>query len=350
MSEPQDLTVRNQEDYARNVALASAALARIDAQSILENWTPERRDQEKVEALLPYYRANSDPASKAAKQAMLDEYLSEQGDSAIILSDTSFPELYAILAQQTQTLNSVHGVNFEPPPIILQDGLFSAHKTPLLFRNDAVIIDKKYFENKYEKLQFVSAIGHELGHRYQRSDEELKLFIKANELELTLLDDDIQRVRGMEAEADFDARRVSPPGAMASFIRDYVYDAATAIGYVAKSNPHLSISEAVASYNRLSVQERQQINNQLGSLSYVEREKFFIPGIRALDAYASNDAHLLLEDRLDLLAALDRYPAVLSCRNVQFDGSATIIEATNCGPGDVPLVVNGVPTSNRVRQ
>lgn len=350
MSEPIDITVRTEADYRRNAAMANATEVRILKQAYDEAWPIERRNEALVEALLPYYRANTDPASPAANEALLNEYLQEQGDDAEILDTEKNATLYATLAQQTRTLNAVHGVNYPPPPIILVNGLKDDKHTPLKFENDAVLIDRAFFEQHANDPNLASAIAHELGHRYQRSEEKLRLYIKINELGIKPSEHDYALNRSLEAAADFDARRVSAPGAFSNFLKDALRSDAVALGQYMATNPSLTKENAVESWNSLTTEKQEQLKKEAEALPAAMKESYFTRGIEAIDAVNDNPEHPKLQDRFALQDALNRNPVVLSCRNIQFDGDTHIIEATNCGPRNVPLIVDGLPTGNRVRQ
>lgn len=323
---------------------------RLRAQASSEKWSNDRLNETLVDTLFPYYRANTDPASPAAGEALRAEYLKEQGDDAIMLNPKEYADLYTALEQQTRVFNAVHGVNYVSPPIIVVDGLQDADATPMKFDHDAILIDKKFLDNQRNNPTLITGMAHELAHRYQRNDNYLRAKFKANEMEIEITASESALSRSMEAEADFDARRVSKPGALSQFLKNILRDDAIVLGHHMASNPRLASENAVESYNALSADKQEQLKKEAAALPEEVKNEYFIRGIQAIDGSGVDSFHPKVQDRLDLLAALDRYPAVLSCRNVQFDGSATIIEATSCGPSNVPLVVDGVPTGNRVRQ
>lgn len=350
MSEPTDLTVRTEADYKRNAVMASAAYDRVLEKARNEAWPIKRRDEALVEAILPYYRANTDPASPAASKALLDEYLKEQGKHAEVLDAQENPKLHAVLIQQTNTLNAVHGVKYAPPSIVIVDGLMDDKNTPLQYDNGAILIDKAFFAEHVNDPNFTAGIAHELGHRYQRSDDELRLVLMLNELNIVPSDADLATSRNMELNADVDAHRVTKQGMLNSFLKNAVRSDALALGYYMANNPNMALKDVVNRFLALGYAQQQALINASATLPAAAQETLITRGIQAIDAGNHDLLHPKLEDRFALQDALYRNPVVLSCQNIQFDGDTHIIVATSCGPKNVPLIVDGLPTGERVRK
>lgn len=350
MTKEADLTVRSDTDYRRNVGMMQATERRVRTQARDEKWSADRLNETLVDTLFPYYRANTDPASPAASQGARNDFLKELGDDAAILDRQEHPKLYDSLDQQTRALNAVHGVNYAAPPIIIVDGLYNANNTPMQFDHDAILIDKEFFDSHQNNSTLSAGIAHELAHRYQRDDMIVRARLKANELHIDPSEAEIVHARSMETEADFDARRVSAPGALSSFLKDALRPNAVTLGHYMASDPRLTTENAIESWNGLTAAKQEELKTQAAALPAAVRNDYFTRGVQAIDASGADSYHPKVQARLDLQAALDKNPAVLTCRNVQFDGDTHIVEATSCGPRNVPLVVDGVPTGNRVRQ
>ena len=156
------------------------AVDRIKFQAEQEGWAEEKyllRDA-MVEASLPYSVAASDPAKPDLTQKARDELLYDsQGyakDGVTEVTEETHPELFKEVLEGTQKLNTMRGKDYAPPTVLLVKDLALETGSPALYapNSDTVQMDEDFVREQPDAVNGV--LGHELGHRYQRSPEEIK--------------------------------------------------------------------------------------------------------------------------------------------------------------------------------
>ncbi|MDX2094673.1 MAG: hypothetical protein SFW64_01845 [Alphaproteobacteria bacterium] len=345
MPDKENLTIHTKEDYSRIADEFDTAAEGLISQARLERWPDERLNAVLTRNVLPGIRALQDPSSPVTSEIRRNQYLEAQDGAAEILDATEHRALYRDLKKQTKKLNAIHNVSYLPPPIIVVAELKDTEGTPMMFNHDAILIDKDFFEKNIDSIFLSSGLAHELAHRYQNSDELLLARLKEEKAGLRPSESDYALSRRMEAEADFSARRVSPKGYFKAFLSQTMRGDAVLIAHGMALNPTLSFSDFVKAYEAFAPEKQARLRAEAEALPPPVQESYFLKGIEA-----TNDSyHPTMKDRLELQKALDQYPDVLKCRNVQFDGEANITSATECGRNHVNMMVNGVPTGARPR-
>ena len=335
MSNDSDLTVRTKDDFERNAALMKSEEKRLRELALKKNWSEHTLNKALVDTLLPYYKANTDPASLAASQALREELLNFLGGGAFILDTQQvYKNLYTAIDNQTNALNRLHGVSYAHPPIIIVDGLAPA---PIKFDYDAILINKEYFEEFKEDPYFIAGLAHELAHRYQRDDDYLSAKLGVNQLKFELSENVGRLSKVRETEADFDAYRAYHitnqgaliEGAFIEFLKDttkFIFPNALVLGYYMASHPELTSITVASSWNALPPDQKEKLEKEVQSLAQDTKDKYFKQTIAYIDASGLLLAHPKIRERLELQAALAAHPEILNATHIKFDGNANITE------------------------
>lgn len=143
-------------------------------QAIQEGWVVDRprlRDAT-VDAVYPYYVAATDPANPQATQRASDRYL--KNDGVTEATAETHPELLQHVAESTIQLNEATGRSYAPPRVAIVNDLMRIQGTPAgySYETGLILLDADYVRQAPETLDGV--LGHELGHRYQRSPEAIR--------------------------------------------------------------------------------------------------------------------------------------------------------------------------------
>lgn len=350
------ITIASEEDYRAVQEAQREAVTEILQRATTEGWTVEERITPLAEAILPYRQAMSDPANREAEAIRRDDRLQQFGTRATLLSRDEYPELYAERDRQVAELNAAHNVTYEAPPIYIIEQLRKIDRGSLAYSHGLLMIDADFLRSGPPTQSIAGLFGHELHHRYERADDVLKARIIV-ELENTanIMNSDaaLRVIREEEAQADFTAARLTSPTTMREGLENAMQTAtrerAVTI-YFQQSRGIVDDVEAAGIFKNLSPEERDQLYASYNQLPQAQRSAIERQITQFRNAMEPFSEHPSIPHRIEMLRMLEAHPEVLSCKSVKLNGSATIIEATNCGPGDVPLVVNGVPTGNRVRQ
>jgi hypothetical protein len=171
------------------------------------------------------------------------------------------------------------------------------------------------------------------------NDEVLKFEITAQDKILSIK---------KEAEADFEARQLTSKGMMYGFLKSASFEDASMIGYFIKENSGTQVAELLTKFGGLKEKDLEKLKGDVLAEPPAMQESNFKAGISVADSLDFDPYHPKLGDRLRMQQALDSYDAVLSCKDVQFDAQGHLSDATACGPKNVPLMVDGVPTGAKL--
>ena len=350
------ITIASEEDYRAAQEAQREAVTEILQRATTEGWTVEERIAPLAEAILPYRQAMSDPANREAEAIRHDDMLTRFGVRATLLSRENYPEIYAERDRQVAELNAAHNVTYEAPPIYIIQQLRESDGSSLAYSHGLLMIDADFLRSGPPTQSIAGPLGHELYHRYERADDVLKARIIV-ELENTanIMNSDaaLRVIREEEARADFTAARLTSPKTMREGLENAMQTAtrerAVTI-YFQQSRGIVDDVEAAGIFNNLSTEERDRLYESYNQLPQAQRSAIERQITQFRNAMEPFSEHPSMPHRIEMLRMLEANPEILSCKSVEFDGSATIIEATSCGPSNVPLVVDGVPTGNRVRQ
>lgn len=350
------ITIESEQDYRAAQAARRDAVADVERRAKAEGWTVEQTIAAKVEAILPYYRALFDPANSVSEAVVRSDKLSLYGNRAMLLSREDYPELFAERDSQTAQLNTENNVNYNPPPIYAVSRLVDDDGSQLAYHNGAVWVDADFLQSKVPVYAMAALIGHELSHRYERSDEYLTAQITL-ELEdsagIPNSENALRIIRAAEARADLTSARLTTPIAMREGL-DYATAESTrfkvSVIHFQQTRGIVDDAEAANLFNNLPKDKQNRFYESYSRLPKEQRTAINTQVAEDSNYLETYSEHPSTPHRLEMLRLLEAQPEIMACKIVQFDGSANIIEATNCGPRNVPLIVDGVPTGNRVRQ
>lgn len=350
------ITIESEQDYRAAQEAQREAVAKILKRAKAEGWTAEERIAQLAEAILPYRQAMSDPANHVAEAIRRDDMLTHFGVRATPLSREDYPELYAERDRQVAALNTTHSVTYEAPPIYIIQQLRESDGSSLAYSHGLVMIDADFLQSGPPMQSMAGLFGHELYHRYERTDDVLKARITVElENKVGALNSEaaLRVIRQEEAQADFTAARLTSPTTMREGLENAMQTAtrerAVTI-YFQQTRGIVDDVEAAGTFKNLSPEEREHLYASYQQLPQAQRTAIERQITQFRNAMEPFSEHPSMPHRIEMLRMLEAHPEILSCKSVEFDGSANIIEATNCGPDNVPLVVDGGPNSSRVRQ
>ena len=350
------ITIASEEDYRAVQEAQREAVTEILQRATAEGWTVEERIAPLAEVILPYRRAMTDPANREAEAIRRDDRLQQFGTRATLLSRDEYPELYAERDRQVAELNAAHNVTYEAPPIYIIEQLRESDGSSLAYSHGLVMIDADFLQSAPPTQSIAGPLGHELYHRYERADDVLKARITLElENNAGILNSEIalHTIREEEARADLTAARLTSPRAMADGLERATAQSTLTRAvtiYFQQSRGIVDDGEAINRFNRLTQEEREHLYASYNQLPQAQRTAIEQEITQSRNAMEPFSEHPSMPHRIEMLRMLEAHPEILSCKSVEFDGSANIIEATSCGPDSVPLVVDGVPTSSRARQ
>ena len=270
---PQDQpTIVSEDDYSRTTQQRDAAviIARNNART--QGLNPTQTADAEAVAELPYYKALTDPANPHATFYTLKNEISFGDGKTHLVPPSENPELTSIVARETDTLNAQYGTNYKPPRILVVDGLAArTGGSPLAFEKtlDSVEIDAGYYRHIMDdKDATAGLLGHELTHRYQRSDAALLTQLQADhgDRSPTVL----AAGRQLESEADHNGATLSSPQAMARALDNAYASSSTNLDNRTmeyyKQTHGLTEEQTQAEYSKLTDVQKQELNQTVAAL------------------------------------------------------------------------------------
>lgn len=179
-----------------------------------EGWADDkvRLRDELVAATLPEVQARTDLSNPDATRSMREVLLSQDGVRKV--DKNYYPELASMAQDATKKLNAENEQSFVPPTVVIKTGLFDATGSPASYFSDAhmIGIDAEYAEAFKDNPQVMDGvIGHEVGHAYERTPEDLKASLHKNyssQLGIPMDPKQLAVLRENETKADAAGARV----------------------------------------------------------------------------------------------------------------------------------------------
>ncbi|MBY0356333.1 MAG: hypothetical protein K2Q12_11490 [Rickettsiales bacterium] len=336
------MPITSRADFDRIITERDQRIQAISDQAARERWNEESAINEMAEVELPYYRTLSDPANIIATGFATEDFVSDPTNEARLAVPNDH-ELIELVSKITSQLNAEYGQAYVPPRIIFTRGYIDPHaRFSFSQEMDAVLIDMDHLATIHDSEMLTGCMGHELTHRYQRSDLNLlaKLILNYNEYDPVAL----RTVRVSEAEADYRGAQVSSPAAMQRALRDLYIGLvnntpeADAVEYLRLQKPGLSLERARHRFSMMPEKHQdllicktsglpKEIQNKLRNMVMVD--------LKALEAAGESVSdHPSIEHRERMLKLLQDNPDLLNRPGVHFDDSANIIIGTK---GSSPL-------------
>lgn len=337
--------IRSPEDYHRLRQEVRIKTDLLWAKGIEENRPKPDLINEVAKLRAPYLQALSDPENPIAVGEGRAQILRDPSyRGARFLKANEAPQIQAMLREQTEALNKIFGKNWQPPAILLTRSLSSSKKNDighLIKAGDAIALDTGVTLSTLK-----GVLAHELVHRYQRTSSYFMASTRAGLAERHQLSKDQQtliELRQQEAEADFFAAAlISPASVSQNLTRLHETDNWVYLQYLHEQMGGRDYVRAWQKFNQLSQTERDEIVGGFHALPTEQRNHIRERAMKRETLYEFKQSHPSTENRLELQNYLKAHPELLTCRKVQFDGSAHITDSKNCGPGNVPMIVNGI--------
>ncbi len=317
------------DDYERLFAEMLSKTKTLRQTAEANHWDPLKLRQAIADSELPYRTLFSDPANPDViniVRAVEFERMRPQynGQTISQLNAQENPELFSILAKQTQMLNQRFGVGYDLPGIVLIEGEEGKPASPFFEpQGDVIVIDRATLKLLQANPAMTEVIlGHEIGHRYLRDPATLETnaLVKAAD-RIEAWDPALYEAkRAVETQADFIAAFLTSPEALQATLKDYIAPNSSSLfgAYLRAEGIKLDFTTDPAvienyrkAFQALPLEERQ---------TYIESQ------VQKPDATHPTTMH-----RMEMAQALLHYPELLQATDVRFDGEANFAAIENQG-------------------